>query len=114
MTNISGQKNLLRMPRTVWLLDGVSLLMDMSSEMIHSLLPVFLTVAMGIMLTLARFSEVFLVLRAYQGGRAVTFVPLVLIFMNAAYALLAYPLGKLAPHEPPAATRCRYRAADRN
>lgn len=53
-------------------------------------------VAMGTMLTLARFSEAFLVLRAHQGGLAIALVPLVLIFMNAVYALLAYPLGRLA------------------
>ncbi len=36
-----------RVPAAVWTLGGVSLLMDMSSEMIHSLLPVFLVVALG-------------------------------------------------------------------
>ncbi len=30
-----------RIPRGVWILGGVSLLMDVSSEMIHSLLPLF-------------------------------------------------------------------------
>lgn len=51
---------------------------------------------MGALLTLARFSEAFLVLRAHQGGLALALVPLVLIFMNVVYSLLAYPLGKLA------------------
>jgi hypothetical protein len=37
----------LAIPRTAWMPGGVSLLMDVSSEMIHSLLPVFLTVALG-------------------------------------------------------------------
>lgn len=32
-------------PTTVWLLGFVSLLMDVSSELIHSLLPVFLVTA---------------------------------------------------------------------
>ena len=34
-------------PRTVWALGLVSLLMDMSSEMIHSVLPIFLTTTLG-------------------------------------------------------------------
>jgi len=34
-------------PRGVWILGFVSLLMDVSSEMIHGLLPVYLTVALG-------------------------------------------------------------------
>ena len=36
-----------RLPRTVWALGLVSLLMDMSSEMIHSVLPLFLTTTLG-------------------------------------------------------------------
>ena len=31
-----------RIPKGVWVLGGVSLLMDVSSEMIHSLLPLFM------------------------------------------------------------------------
>lgn len=34
-------------PRTVWALGAVSLFMDISSEMIHALLPLFLTVGLG-------------------------------------------------------------------
>jgi MFS family permease len=37
-----------RVPRVVWLLGLVSLCMDLSSEMIHSLLPVFLTTELGV------------------------------------------------------------------
>lgn len=36
-----------RMPRSVWALGFVSLLMDVSSEMIHSLLPVFMVASLG-------------------------------------------------------------------
>jgi MFS family permease len=36
-----------RVPRTVWVLGFVSLLMDVSSEMIHSLLPVFMVTSLG-------------------------------------------------------------------
>ena len=34
-------------PRTVWTLGFVSLFMDVSSEMIHALLPVFLVSSLG-------------------------------------------------------------------
>ena len=34
-------------PRGVWVLGFVSLLMDVSSEMIHALLPLYLTVGLG-------------------------------------------------------------------
>ncbi len=38
---------LTRMPKAVWMLGFVSLLMDVSSEMIHSLLPLFLVTVLG-------------------------------------------------------------------
>jgi MFS family permease len=50
-------------------------------------------VAVGAVLTLARFSEAFLVLRASDTGLAATLVPLVLVVMNIAYAASAYPAG---------------------
>jgi MFS family permease len=53
-------------------------------------------VAIGVVFTLARFSEAFLVLRATQGGLPASFAPLVLIAMNVVYALCAYPFGKLS------------------
>lgn len=53
-------------------------------------------VGIGALFTLARFSEAFLVLRAQHGGLPVAYAPLVLIAMNAVYALGAYPFGKLA------------------
>src|SRR6266850_1320714 len=40
-------KSLPPIPRGVWVLGFVSLLMDISSEMIHSLLPLYLTVSLG-------------------------------------------------------------------
>ena len=36
-----------RIPAGVWVLGFVSLLMDISSEMIHSLLPLFMVTALG-------------------------------------------------------------------
>jgi MFS family permease len=38
----------LRIPRAIWALGFVSLLMDVSSELIHSLLPVFLATSLGV------------------------------------------------------------------
>ncbi len=37
-----------KIPRTVWILGFVSLLMDLSSEIYHALLPVFVTVTLGL------------------------------------------------------------------
>jgi len=57
--------------------------------------------AAGAALTLARFSEAFLILRGQDLGLAVAFAPLVLVGMNAVFALVAYPAGKLADRVPP-------------
>lgn len=46
--------------------------------------------------TLARFSEAFLVLKAQAIGLPLMLVPAVLVAMNIAYALSAYPVGVLA------------------
>lgn len=53
-------------------------------------------VGVGAFVTLARFSEAFLVLRAQQGGIAIALVPLVMVAMNVVYAGSAYPFGKLS------------------
>ena len=53
-------------------------------------------VPVGAVLTLARFSEAFLVLRAAELGIAVAYVPLVMTIMNVAYAASAYPAGRLS------------------
>ncbi len=50
-------------------------------------------VTVGAILTLARFSEAFLVLRASDTGLAIMLVPLVLVVMNVTYAASAYPAG---------------------
>jgi MFS family permease len=50
----------------------------------------------GAVFTLARFSEAFLLLRAQQQGLPDAYAPLVLVLMNAVFALTAYPMGKLA------------------
>lgn len=53
-------------------------------------------VAVAAVFTLARFSEAFLILRAQSVGTALMLVPVVLVVMNLAYALSAYPVGALS------------------
>ncbi len=53
-------------------------------------------VALASVMTLARFSEAFLLLRAQSVGVEDAYAPLVLIVMNIVYAASAYPLGRLA------------------
>jgi MFS family permease len=53
-------------------------------------------VAVGTILTLARFSEAFLILRAGDVGLSPALVPLVLVAMNVVYAAAAYPMGILS------------------
>ena len=53
-------------------------------------------VVIGAVLTLARFSEAFLILRAQGAGLRLTLAPLVLVVMNLVYAASAYPLGALS------------------
>ena len=50
----------------------------------------------GAVLTLARFSEAFLILRGQDVGLEVAYAPLVLVAMNVVYALVSYPVGRLA------------------
>lgn len=58
--------------------------------------PYWWVVGVGAVFTLARFSEAFLVLRAQQGGIPMALAPLVMVAMNLAYGLAAYPMGKLS------------------
>jgi len=53
-------------------------------------------VALGGVLTLARFSEAFLVLRALDIGLTATQAPLVMALMASTYALISYPAGQAA------------------
>jgi MFS family permease len=43
--------------------------------------------------TLARFSEAFLILKAQAVGLPIFLIPLVLVVMNIAYAVISYPVG---------------------
>ena len=53
-------------------------------------------VGVAAVFTLARFSEAFLILRAEGLGLSLMFVPLVLVVLNIAYALSAFPVGVLS------------------
>jgi MFS family permease len=55
--------------------------------------PYWLIVLTGIVFTLARFSEGFLILRAHDLGLSLTLAPLVLVAMNLVYSVGAYPAG---------------------
>ncbi len=56
----------------------------------------WLVVIIGAVFTLARFSEAFLILKANTEGLPLALTPLVLVAMNAVYAVAAYPLGSLS------------------
>ncbi|MCS6878012.1 MAG: MFS transporter [Geminicoccaceae bacterium] len=52
-------------------------------------------VAVAVLLSLARFSEAFLVLRAQDTGMAIGLVPLVMVVMSSVYSVVAWPAGRL-------------------
>jgi len=56
----------------------------------------WIVVAAASALTLARFSEAFLILRAGDLGVEAAYAPLVLVGMSVVYAATSYPTGKLA------------------
>jgi len=58
--------------------------------------PFFVVTAIASVLTLARFSEAFLVLRAQDVGMGPTGAPWVMVAMSLVYAVFAYPAGRLA------------------
>jgi MFS family permease len=56
----------------------------------------WLVVALGVVFTLARFSEAFLVLRAQDVGLPVGLVPVIMVVMNLVYAAVSAPVGALS------------------
>jgi len=58
--------------------------------------PFWAVVGVGVVFSLARFSEAFLILRAHDAGLALALTPLVLIVMNVVYAVCAAPAGALS------------------
>lgn len=55
-------------------------------------------IVIGVVFTLARFSEAFLILKASADGLPMALAPLVLVAMNVVYAVGAYPAGALSDH----------------
>lgn len=53
-------------------------------------------VGIGVLFTLARFSEAFLVLKGQEAGLPLTLVPLVMVCMNVVYAAASTPAGALS------------------
>ena len=72
-TNPLARAALVRLPRTFWAVT-----------------------AAGAILSMARISEAFLVLRATGAGLPAAWAPLVLVAMNIVYAAVAWPAGRLA------------------
>lgn len=62
--------------------------------------PFWRVVALGVIFTLARFSEAFLILRATAAGLPIALAPAVLVVMNIVYALGAYPAGIASDRMP--------------
>ncbi|HEY5216242.1 MAG TPA: MFS transporter [Pseudolabrys sp.] len=60
--------------------------------------PFWWAIAIASLLSLARFSHAFLVLKAHQLGIDAAFVPIMLVLMHLVYAAAAYPFGVLADH----------------
>lgn len=60
--------------------------------------PFWSIVALGVIFTLARFSEAFLILKVSSEGLPLTYAPTVLVVMNVVYALGAYPAGIASDH----------------
>ena len=55
-------------------------------------------IAIASLLSLARFSQAFLVLKAHDIGIGVAYVPIVLVVMHLVFSVAAYPFGILADH----------------
>jgi MFS family permease len=60
--------------------------------------PFWWAIAVASLLSLARFSHAFLVLKAHHVGIDAAFVPIMLVLMHLVYAAAAYPFGVLADH----------------
>ena len=58
--------------------------------------PYWWVVGVGVVFTLGRFSEAFLILRAQSIGLPLMWAPAVLVVMGVAYAVSAYPAGALS------------------
>ena len=57
---------------------------------------VWLVIIAACLLTAARFSEAFLLLKSQEAGFAPAMIPLTMVIMHAVYGLTAYPVGRLS------------------
>lgn len=57
---------------------------------------VWMVIGAAALLTLARFSEAFLLLKSQEAGFAPAWIPLTMVIMHAVYGLTAYPVGRLS------------------
>ena len=94
-----------RMPRTVWMLGAVSLFTDMSSELIHAVLPIYLTAVLGLSVLTVGIIEgiaeatasISKVLSGYVSDRFARRKPLVLLgYGLAALTKPVFPLAESA------------------
>ncbi|MEO6551768.1 MAG: MFS transporter [Croceibacterium sp.] len=63
--------------------------------------PFWKVAAIGVLFSLGRISEAFLILRAHSAGLPIALAPLVLVAMNLVYSLGAYPAGILSDSGTP-------------
>lgn len=61
----------------------------------------WLVVLIGALLSLARFGEAFLVVRAHMAGLEISLVPLVIVVLSFFYVIASYPAGLLADRLSP-------------
>ena len=57
---------------------------------------VWIVIGVSSLLTLARFSEAFLLLKSQQAGLSLAWIPVTMVVMHAVYGLTAYPVGYLS------------------
>ena len=69
-----------------------------ASELARLGAPFWWSISIASMLSLARFSQAFLVLKAHDIGVDAAFVPMILVLTHTVYAATAYPFGVLADH----------------
>lgn len=65
-------------------------------DLIHLGAPFWWAVSISATLSLARFSQAFLLLKGHDVGMDAAFVPFVLVIMNLVFSISAYPFGILA------------------
>jgi MFS family permease len=58
--------------------------------------PFWMAVVIGTLITLARFSEAFLIVRASDAGLALAWTPLALVVMNLTFVASTYPAGRMS------------------